>query len=220
METEGQWCDNASCPDCGKIGAGKVQIHSYSERRFRCTTCHRTFSADKGTFFETLRTPRPILLDVVAMLVERNSLRAISRIKHLSLSRLNHWLPRIQAHPEVVQGTAEFHHQITDSLLPQADPILHDTAALDTAVDMLDPQPTLVERLVGTVLLRRQLLAAGFLGRHEDRHLGQRERQEAQILQEPAPSRQRIRGGLSNGLIMGAAAIGVTEKEDEEQRID
>src|SRR6266567_5965217 len=27
-------------------------------------------------------TPRPILLDVVAMLVERNSLRAVSRIKH------------------------------------------------------------------------------------------------------------------------------------------
>jgi hypothetical protein len=26
----------------------------------------------------------------------------------LSLSRLNHWLPRSQAHPEVVQGTTEF----------------------------------------------------------------------------------------------------------------
>ena len=36
----------------------------------------------------------------------------------LSLSRLNHWLPRGQAHPEVVQGTAEFHHQIADALLP------------------------------------------------------------------------------------------------------
>ena len=76
METEGQWCDNASCPDCGKIDADNIKMHSYAERRFRCTTCQRTFSADKGTFFETLRTPRPILLDAVAMLVERNSLRA------------------------------------------------------------------------------------------------------------------------------------------------
>src|SRR6266581_5217181 len=50
----------------------------------------------------------------------------------LSLSRLNHRLPRGQAYPEVVQGTAEFHHQITDTLLPQADPVLHDAAALDT----------------------------------------------------------------------------------------
>src|SRR5215470_5836815 len=57
----------------------------------------------------------------------------------LYLSRLNHWLPRSQAYPEVVQGTTEFHHQITDALLPQADPVLHDTAALDTTGDMLDP---------------------------------------------------------------------------------
>ena len=36
----------------------------------------------------------------------------------MSLSRLNHWLPRMQAHPEVVQGTTEFHHQIADARLP------------------------------------------------------------------------------------------------------
>jgi transposase-like protein len=48
----------------------------------------------------------------------------------LSLSRLNHWLPRIQAHPEVVQGTTEFHHQIADALLPQTDPVFHNAAAL------------------------------------------------------------------------------------------
>jgi len=56
----------------------------------------------------------------------------------LSLARLNHWLPGREAHPEVMQGTAEFHHEITDTLLPQADPVFHNTAALDTAVDMLD----------------------------------------------------------------------------------
>src|SRR6266705_5598929 len=140
--------------------------------------------------------------------------------RKLSLSRLNHWLPRIQAHPEVVQGTAEFHHQITDPLLPQAAPVLHDAAALDTAVDMLDPQPPLVERLVRPLLLPRQLLAARFLGRHEDRHLRERERQEPQILQEPAPRRQGIRRRVRNRLIMGAATIGVAQEEDEEQRID
>ena len=87
-----------------------------------------------------------------------------------------------------MQGTAEFHHEIADALLPQADPVFHDATALDTAVDMLDPQPAVVQRLVGPLLLQRQLLAAGFLGRHEDLHLGERERQEAQILQQPTPS--------------------------------
>src|SRR5215472_9619201 len=96
--------------------------------------------------------------------------------RYLSLSRLNHWLPRMQAHPEVVQGTAEFHHQVTDPLLPQADAVLHDTTALDAAVDMLDPEPPLVELLVGQVLLQGQLPTAGLLRRHEDRHVGQRER--------------------------------------------
>ena len=81
-----------------------------------------------------------------------------------------------------MQGTAEFHHEIPNALLPQPDPVFDDAAALDAAVDMLDPQPTVVQGLVGQLLLQRQLLAAGCLGRHEDRDLGQRKRQEAQIL--------------------------------------
>src|SRR5262247_3002141 len=137
----------------------------------------------------------------------------------LSLSRLNHRLPRSEADPEVMQGTAEFHHQIADTLLPQADPVLHDAAALDTTVDVLDAQPTLVECLVRPLVLRRELLAAGFLRRHEDRHLRERERQETEILQEPAPRRQGIWRRVRNGLLMGAAAKGVAQEEDDEQRI-
>src|SRR6266851_10106786 len=81
---------------------------------------------------------------------------------------------------------------------------------------MLDPQPTLVQRLVGYLLLQRQLLAAGFLGRHEDLDLGERERQEAQILSQPAPSGQGRGRRVSNGLVMDATAIGVAEEEEEE----
>ena len=51
----------------------------------------------------------------------------------MSLSRLNHWLPRGQADSEVMQGTADFHYEITDALLPQADPVFDDAATLDTA---------------------------------------------------------------------------------------
>src|SRR2546427_12863217 len=103
-------------------------------------------------------------------------------LRHLSLSRLNHRLPGRETHPEVVQGTAEFHHAIADALLPQADPGFDDATALDTAVDLLDAQPTVMQHLVGHVLLPCQRLAAWLLGRHEDRDLGEREGQEAQIL--------------------------------------
>jgi len=47
-----------------------------------------------------------------------------------------------------MQGTAQFHHQVADALLPQTDAVLHDTTALDAAVHVLDPQPARVERLV------------------------------------------------------------------------
>src|SRR5262249_5638229 len=48
----------------------------------------------------------------------------------LSLSRLKHGQPGVQAHPEIVQGTAELHHEIADTLLPQADPVFHNPTLL------------------------------------------------------------------------------------------
>jgi hypothetical protein len=119
-----------------------------------------------------------------------------------------------------VQGTAEFHHQSADALLPQADPVFDDATTLDTAVDMLDPQPTAVQGLVGPLLFPGEVLATGCLGRHEDLDLGEREGQEAQILSQSAPRGQGIRRRVGNRLIMDAAAIGVAEEEDDEQGID
>jgi hypothetical protein len=78
-----------------------------------------------------------------------------------------------------VQGTADFHHQIADTLLPQTEAVFDEATALDTTVDMLDPQPTVGECLMRHVLFQRQFLAAWFLRWHEDRHLGERERQKA-----------------------------------------
>src|SRR5262245_9092382 len=145
--------------------------------------------------------------------------KSYANATEMSLSRLNHWLPGCEAHPEVVQGTAELHHEITDPLLPQAAPVLHDAAALDTTVDMLNPQPTLVQRLVGQVLLQGQLCTAWLLRRHQDLHLRERKRQEAQILQQPTPCRERGGGGFRNAQIMHTAAVGVAQKEDREEGI-
>jgi hypothetical protein len=76
------------------------------------------------------------------------------------------------------------------------------------------------QRLVGPLLRPRQLLAAWFLGRHEDLYLGKRKHHEAQILQQPAPRRQGIRRHIGNPLIMDAASKRLTEKEDREEGID
>ena len=81
-----------------------------------------------------------------------------------------------------MQGPAEFHHQIAAAHLPQPHPVFDDATTLDTTVDMLNPQPTLVERLVCPLLRQRSLLTAWLLGRHEDLYLRKREGQEAEIL--------------------------------------
>jgi hypothetical protein len=88
-----------------------------------------------------------------------------------------------------MQGTTEFHHEIADTVLPQPDPVFDDAAALDATVDMLDPQPTVMQGLVGQLLFQGEFLAAEFLGGHEDRDVGQREGEKTQILQQPTPRR-------------------------------
>src|SRR2546430_2445743 len=84
----------------------------------------------------------------------------------------------------------------------------------------LDRQPPLVQRLVGSVRLPRQRLAAECLGRHAACHLGERARQEAQSLQQPAPRGQGRGGHVGHPLVRDTASGGVPEEEDEEQGID
>src|SRR5262244_687256 len=77
---------------------------------------------------------------------------------------------------------------------------------------MLDPQPPLMERLVGQVLLQGQLRTAGLLRRHQDLSLGERARQEAQILHQPTPGWQwgggDLRACLKSGLCGKISPLG------------
>jgi hypothetical protein len=57
-----------------------------------------------------------------------------------------------------MQGTAEVPHQSADVHLPEAAAVFDAATALDTARDMVDPQPTLVELLGSHVLLTREFL--------------------------------------------------------------
>jgi hypothetical protein len=104
MELERQWCDNIECRDFGKVTAGNIKVFSYAERRYYCTTCRRTFSADRGTFWETIRSPRSVVLESLALLNERNSLRAAGRLKQRSPNRLLGWWGLAGPHSAVVSA--------------------------------------------------------------------------------------------------------------------
>ena len=58
----------------------------------------------------------------------------------------------------MMAGTAEVPPPIVDAPLPEAAAVFDAAPALDTALAMVAPQPTLVELLVRHVLLPRALL--------------------------------------------------------------
>src|SRR5882672_1072495 len=56
--------------------------------------------------------------------------------------------------------------------------------------------------------------------RHDHLHLVERERQEAEILEQPTARGHGVRGGIGNPLIVGTARVGLTQKEDHKRGID
>jgi hypothetical protein len=61
--------------------------------------------------------------------------------------------------PGMMEDTAEVPDPSAAAHLPEAASVCDAATALDTAMDMLDPQPTLVELLICHVLLPRELLS-------------------------------------------------------------
>lgn len=92
MDLTRQWCAQPDCSDFRKVGAANIKVHSYVEQRLYCATCLHTFSADTGTCFETIRTARVRVLAVLALLTERNSLRAVERLEACPHNTVWHWL--------------------------------------------------------------------------------------------------------------------------------
>ena len=84
-----------------------------------------------------------------------------------------------------MQCTADFHDQVADARLPQPAGVVDDTAALDAAIDVLDADAATCDASIGGFLAAREGSAAGLAGRHDDLDLVERERQEAQILEQP-----------------------------------
>jgi len=119
-----------------------------------------------------------------------------------------------------MQRTADFHDQIADPHLSQATDSVDDAAALDAAVDVLDAHTSAGDAPIRRFLGPRELSSSRLPGWHDDFHLRKRKRQKAQVLEQPAPCRQGVRGRIRNPLIVGAAGIGLTQKEDRERRID
>jgi hypothetical protein len=119
-----------------------------------------------------------------------------------------------------MQRTADCHEQIAEARLPQTAGVVHDAAARDAAVDVLEAHATAREAPMRRFLRAREGPASRLPRRPHDVDPVERTRQAAAILESSATCRQGVGGGIRNPLIVGAAGLGLTEKADREGRMD
>jgi transposase-like protein len=61
-------CPNLACPASGQTDQGHIHLHACKDQRFRCTECHKTFSATTGTAWYRLRTSAETVSLVVTLM--------------------------------------------------------------------------------------------------------------------------------------------------------
>ena len=83
-----------------------------------------------------------------------------------------------------MQRAADFHDSIADARFPQAARVVDNATALDAAVDVLDADATACDPPIGSFLGAREGSAPRLPGGHDDLDLVERERLEAQILEQ------------------------------------
>jgi hypothetical protein len=87
----------------------------------------------------------------------------------------------------MIRGQVNFHHAIANTRLPEAAGVVDDAAALDAAVNVLKAYAAASDAPIRGLLCACQGPAPRLPGRHD--HLDRREckRQEAEVLEQPAP---------------------------------
>jgi hypothetical protein len=85
---------------------------------------------------------------------------------------------------------------------------------------MFDAHATARDAPIRGLLRPREGAAPGLPGRHDDLHLVERERQEAQILERAAPRGQRVGRRLGHALLVGTAGVRLTQQENRERHVD
>jgi hypothetical protein len=119
-----------------------------------------------------------------------------------------------------MKRTADFHEQISDPRFPKAARIMDDAAALDAAVDVLDTHAPTGDTPLRGLLRACEFPAPRLLGRHDHLNVRQRKRQEPKILEQPPACGQGVGRGIGKPLIVGAAGVGLTEKENGQRGVD
>jgi len=122
MDPQAQFCPNLACPARGQRARGNIRVHSHTERRYRCTTCGRTFTATTGTPFFRLKYAADLVTTVLTLLCHGCPLQAIVAAFGLDERTVAAWQGRAgqhcqQVHEHLVeQGQVDQGHVQADEL--------------------------------------------------------------------------------------------------------
>ena len=103
-------CPNEGCEHHGAAGEGNIARHGFMKvrwgrrRRYRCTSCGRTFGSTTGTAYSGLQRPARAFDRVAALSVEGMSKSAIARVERLSWNTVARWLERAAGMAEQFNG--------------------------------------------------------------------------------------------------------------------
>jgi transposase-like protein len=97
-------CHNPDCPARGQPGRGNDRVHGRTERRYRCTTCGRTFAGTRDTPFYHIKAPAELVTIVVTLLCQGCPLQAIVAAYGLDGRTVAAWRGRAGRHGQHCHG--------------------------------------------------------------------------------------------------------------------
>src|SRR3954453_8960475 len=126
MDPQTQSCHNPDCTARGQLGLGNISVQSRKERRYRCSTCGRTFAATRDTPFYRLKASADLVTIVITLLCHGCPVQAIVAAFGLDKSTVADWRDRAGRHARqfhdhrVLQGQVELGHVQADELYVKA----------------------------------------------------------------------------------------------------
>jgi transposase-like protein len=122
MDPQARFCHNADCPARGQAELGNIRIHSRAERRYRCTTCGRTFAETRDTPLYRLKKAHDTVTIVLTLLCHGCPIQAIVAAFGLDERTIAAWRDRAGRHGRhfhehhVLRGQVELGHVQADEL--------------------------------------------------------------------------------------------------------
>jgi len=102
MDPHAQFCPNPCCPAKGRTAQGNIKVHSYPQRRYRCTLCRKTFAATTGTPFYRLHRDPAVFVCVVTLLAHGCPTQAIVAAFGLDERTVAAWQDKAGTHAQAV----------------------------------------------------------------------------------------------------------------------